>query len=109
MKKVKIDIFKSAVFFYAPSEMLEFERDYNLKVGTDSYGKQCGNGVWVKQKKIGLVAHECVHLCDWLIHDRLETGAVKEEICELRAYITEYFIEQYAKYLDKKTKGEKGK
>lgn len=108
MKKINIPMFKTAVFFYAPNEMLEFERDYNLNV-RDSDGIQSGNGVWVREKKVGIIAHECVHLCDWLIHDRLETGAVKEDINEIRAYITEYFVEEYSKYLDKKTKGEKGK
>lgn len=99
MKKLNIPIFKCAVFFYAPSEMLQFERDYNMNV-RDSEGVQAGNGAWVKEKKVGPVAHECAHLCDWLLNDRLDIGAVKEEVKELRAYIIEYFVDEFTKYME---------
>lgn len=107
MKKLNIPIFKCAVFFYAPSEMLQFERDYNMNV-RDSEGVQSGNGAWVKEKNVGYIAHECAHLCDWLLHDRLDMGSVKEEVSELRAYIIEYFVKEFILHIDKKQKEKKG-
>lgn len=101
MNKLMIPMFQTAVYFYSPREKAEYEKAYNV-VPDSVTGQANGNGVWVASDDNETVLHECIHLCDWLIYQRLAIDAT-DSITELRAYITEYLFSEYTKYLKSKS------
>ena len=102
MKKINIPIFACSVYVYGKNEKSKFLKSYSVDEEPGSAGYQCGNGIWIGNDDRGLVCHECVHLADWLIEDRLgmAQGTLGSNT-ELRAYITEWLFTETCKYIFK--------
>ena len=87
VRKIKIDMFNECLRVYMPEELGKFCRDYDIEIKDDYAGCCCGNGVWIGQPEVWIVAHEVSHFVDWLVEGELRLETTLAKSTEVRAYL----------------------
>lgn len=106
-KKVSFKSIDCACFLYNSSEKDAFEKNYETKV-IHELGQSNGNGAIITEEScenevlmMKCISHECSHLVDWILHNRLNVELTDTSFTEIRAYYLDYLVGEYIKYIKK--------